>query len=544
MIVALRRQWPIALILLSALGLRLYSIRFGLPALNDPDELMFELGSMRMLRGPTLNPGWFGHPATTTMYVLAIVDVAVFVTGWIAGWFPTIKDFATAIYADPAWMILPGRIAMTLFALGTIQLTFQLATRLFDRSTGLFAAGLLAVSPVHLTWSQIIRSDMMASFFMLLCLLSALAIARHDRRWDYGLAALWLGAAIATKWPFALSALAIGGAVWLLLRDGRISWRQAAGRLLATGLLAGLLLFLISPYLLLDYPTVLRNLNGEGQARHLGATGGSLWQNARWYLTGPLYSGLGAAGLALLPVGIVFVWRAPTARALLLPVAGGFFVVLCTQTLLWERWALPLLPFCAIAIGVALTRLTAGFTALWRQATLLILGLLIALPLLARARDDARARLNDTRQIATAWARAHIPSGSSVLIEHFAFDLVSQPWRLLFPVGDAGCVDVIAFLQGKMGYGLIDQARGSRANLDYGTMAPARRGECQPDFAILTEYERYLNERAAFPTEYMAYRELLAHGKIVARFAPQAGVTGGRSVVIVRFDGPHQRSLR
>ena len=50
----------------------------------------------------------------------------------------------------------------------------------------------------------------MASFFMLLCLLSALEIARHDRRRDYGLAALWLGAAIATKWPFALSALAIG----------------------------------------------------------------------------------------------------------------------------------------------------------------------------------------------------------------------------------------------------------------------------------------------------------------------------------------------
>jgi 4-amino-4-deoxy-L-arabinose transferase-like glycosyltransferase len=534
----LSRSGLIGLILVVALALRLYSIHFGLPALNDPDELMFELGAFRMLRGPTLNPGWFGHPATTTMYVLALTDIGVFVAGWVAGWFPTVTAFAEAIYADPSWVILPGRIAMTAFAVGTIVLTYRLGARLFDRLTGIFAAGLLAISPVHVTWSQIIRSDMMACFFMLLCLLAALDISRHDRRRDYGLAALWLGAATASKWPFALAVLAIGGAVCILLRERRIDWRQAAGRLAATGLFSACLLVLISPYLLLDLPTVLRNVNGEGQARHLGATGGTFWQNAFWYLTGPLQAGLGTVGLMLLPVGVFVSWRNPAARMLVLPLAAAFFVVLCTQTLVWERWAVPLLPLGAIMIAAGLSRMREALSRGAGRAALLAIILLIAGPLLVRDQADARERLNDTRQAATVWAHAHVPAGSTVLIEHFAFDLISEPWHFLFPVGDAGCVDAIGFLRGKKGYGMIDQARGGRANLDFGTMAPERRDDCRPDFAILTEYERYAQERAAFPAEYAAYRELLARGTVVARFQPQAGVAGGKTVLIVRFDRP------
>ena len=62
-----RSEWLLFFILIAAFYLRISSIRFGLPAMNDQDELIFELGALKMLRGPTLNPGWFGHPATTTM---------------------------------------------------------------------------------------------------------------------------------------------------------------------------------------------------------------------------------------------------------------------------------------------------------------------------------------------------------------------------------------------------------------------------------------------------------------------------------------------
>ncbi|QGP79714.1 glycosyltransferase family 39 protein [Sphingobium sp. CAP-1] len=528
----------LALILLAALWLRLASIRFGLPGLNDPDELMFELGAVRMLRGPTLNPGWFGHPATITMYLLALIDVSVFLFGWLAGWFPTIKAFSAAIYADPGWVILPGRLAMTAFALGTLLLSYRLGERLFSRRAGLLAAALLAASPVHVTYSQIIRSDMMACFFLLLVLLVALDIMERDRRRDILLAAFATALAVTTKWPFALAGLAVVGALALKLSDGRIGARQAGGRLGLFCVATIGFILLLSPYLLLDYPTVLRNLNGEGQMHHLGSTGGGFLHNAAWYLKGPLAQGLSIAGMVLLVPGALLLWRNLRARLLLGPLILGFFLLFCSQTIVWERWALPLLPLCAIPIAAAICALAArAGPRLSLPVTAIALVATIA-PMLLQAQADARERMNDTRQIASAWARAHIPSGSTVLIEHFAFDLVQQPWHFLFPIGDAGCVDAKEMLRGRTGYGSIDQARGTRSNVDYGTMAPDRRASCRADFAILTQYDRYRQERRAFPVEYAAYRDLIDRGRIVAHFAPAQGKIGGRVVTIVAFDRP------
>ena len=96
---------------------------------------------------------------------------------------------------------------MTLFAIGTIILTYRLASRMFDRRGGLVAALILAVSPLHITYSQIIRSDMMACFFLLLTLLAALDIVEEGRWRNYVRASVWIGLAVATKWPFALAIL-------------------------------------------------------------------------------------------------------------------------------------------------------------------------------------------------------------------------------------------------------------------------------------------------------------------------------------------------
>jgi hypothetical protein len=532
---ARRPYWLLATLLAIALGVRLGSIHFGLPALNDPDELMFELGAVRMLRGLTLNPGWFGHPATTTMYVLALVNVVTFLIGWLLGLFPSVSAFADAIYANPGWVILPGRIAMTIFALGTLALVFHIGRRLSDERTALIATALLTLSPVHITYSQIIRSDMMACFFMLLCISAALNIADRNRWRDYGFAALWTGLAIATKWPFALSALAILGAVFILLRTGRITMWQAWVRLAGFGVLSIAFLLLVSPYLLLDHETVLRNLTGEGQVRHLGSTGGSIAQNAYWYISKPLRDGLSLVGLALVPIGAFFLARRGTAVAILMPLIAGFFLLLCSQSMVWERWMLPLLLLCAILAAAGISGIVSLLADRSRPALIAIVMAGIMIPQALRAQADASERMNDTRQLAARWARAHIPAGSTVLIEHFAFDLVGEPWHFLFPLGHAGCVDALGMLKGKTGYAPVDQARGTRANVDYGTMDASQRASCRPDFAILTQYDRYRIEQNAFPAEYAAYRTLLAHGRIVARFEPRAGKAGGRMVTIVAF---------
>src|SRR5665213_606470 len=86
------------LILLLALLLRLIGFTFGLPSLYDPDEPFFLITGFKLLRDHSLNPGWFGHPGTTTIYALALIELAIVTTGNLTGRFPDIHAFGHAVY--------------------------------------------------------------------------------------------------------------------------------------------------------------------------------------------------------------------------------------------------------------------------------------------------------------------------------------------------------------------------------------------------------------------------------------------------------------
>jgi hypothetical protein len=537
----------LALVLLAGLLLRLHGLNFGLPGLNDPDEMIFQMGAIRMLSGPTLNPGWFGHPATTTIYLLALINIAVFLGGLALGKWSGPDGFAHAVYFDPGVIILPGRLAMVVFSVWSIWLTWRLAKELFDTrfgprlgsTVGLVAAAVLAVNPVHIAYSQIVRSDMMAVCLMLLVMLAALRVARGGGRRDLLLGALWLGLAIVTKWPFALAGIAMAGALALRVRDGSESVGSAARRLVLFGVLAGMFGLLASPFLVLDYPTLLMNLQGEAQVAHLGATGGPPLANAWWYLSGPILASLGLAGVLAAVPGLVLLVRQREARAIALPLMVVFFILFSVQRLIWERWALPLTPALSIAAALGLVwivrTLAARLSARAGMVLAALLALAIATPQVVQALSNAHVRTHDTRQMATAWVNAHVPRGATILVEHQGFDLLQGPFEFLFPVGNAGCVDVRAILGGKTQYDQIEEARDQRSNVDYGTLSPARRNTCGMDWAVLTQFDRYAAERETFPVQYAAYVDLLRRGTIVATFAPVAGESGGPIVRVVRF---------
>ena len=108
----------LCLILLVAILLRIDGVGFGLPALNDPDEPLFMATAVEMLSGPTLNPGWFGHPGTITFYSLMLVVALVGGLGVATGRFGDFDAFATAVYADPGIIFLPARLLMVAFGAG------------------------------------------------------------------------------------------------------------------------------------------------------------------------------------------------------------------------------------------------------------------------------------------------------------------------------------------------------------------------------------------------------------------------------------------
>ena len=531
-------RYALFAILLVAAMLRVDGLGFGLPALYDADEPLFVLTALKLLRNGTLNPGWFGHPGSTTLYALALVDIVVLGAGLITGRFADLRAVESAIYADPGLVVLPGRAFVLLCALAVIALTWVIARRLFGAPAATLAAALLALDPIHLRYSQIIRTDMHATVFMLLCGWAAIGIAERGRLRDYLLAGLWLGLAIVTKWPAAVAGVAIGGAALLRVRTHPHERAQQVRRFALAMAATLAAMALASPYLLIDYATVVENLQGEARRHHPGATGHGLWGNAAWYVAYPLRTAFGPAGLVLALVGCGVAARANRVfRYVFLPFAAVFFLLISAQTLIWERWTVPLLPLLSITTAVAIVR---GWRWLSARVSLPVaasLGAVVAVvlagPLILGIGAVARERDNDTRRLASAWALRHVAPGSTVLVEHLALDLARQPWRFLFPVGEVGCVDALANLQGRITYTAVAKVRGQRPIVDVGNIDPARARTCRSDVAILVNYDRYLQEPALYARELATYRTVLRGMRTVAVFRPLVGLRGGPPVRVL-----------
>ena len=267
----------LGLILALALGWRLHNIGFGLPSMYDPDEPFFMITALEMLAHGTLNPGWFGHPGSTTITLLAAIDAVVAGSGLVSGHYANLGDFARAVYADPAILFIPARVAMALIGTGCVWLTYMLGNRLNGRATGLVAAGLLAINALHISWSQIIRTDIHASLFMLASLLFAARIAERGKLRDFILAGAFAGLATATKWPAATVFVAIVGAA-ILARQ------QPVRRILAAALATIVAMAVASPFLVLDWRTVLANVSGEISSGHLGHNSAGFVFNLGFYL--------------------------------------------------------------------------------------------------------------------------------------------------------------------------------------------------------------------------------------------------------------------
>ena len=514
--------------------LRLDGIGFGLPSMYDRDEPLFVMNGIRLLKEATLNPRWFGHPATTTFYALAIVDLLVIGFGFVAGWWRDAAGFAASVYADPGIIFLANRWFIAACGVIGVLATFVIGRRLVDTRTGAIAALLLALCPLHVEYSQIIRTDVQASAIMLLAVHFTLRMLDHGRRRDLVLAAMMVGFACATKWPAALIGIAPFAACFMLPGMTRSEqWRRA----LAVFGIAVLTLFVTSPFLLIDHQKVIANVLSEARPEHLGATGGSVWFNLGWYIAGPLERAFGAFGLVLAAMGMVLAaGRYPRARVTILLGAVVFFVLIATRSLVWPRWAVPLLPFIALVVAIAVREVAGVLRG--RLAPLLATGALtlaVALPMLATTRADAVERANDTRGLAVGWVRANVPRDRSIVLEGLLFELLHGGWRFRYPIGALGCVDVADTLAGRIDFPTVERAQKGRNQIHLGTIDPAKVDSCRADYAIISEYDRYAAEAPKWAIERGVYRALLTGATPVVTFRPVEGRIGGPIVRIYRL---------
>jgi len=200
----LEKAWLLILILEFAFFIRAYGVSFGLPYIYEADAHVYIDRAVGFLRRGDWNPHWFGNPASILMYLLAALYALYFIIAKSFGFFNDMGVFTYYLIVNPTYSYLTGRGLMVFFGTLSVLITYKIGKKIFDKKVGLIAAFLFAVIPMHVASSKIIRTDVMATFFILLSFLYCIDILEEDNLHGYIMAGVFAGLAVATKYPAAL----------------------------------------------------------------------------------------------------------------------------------------------------------------------------------------------------------------------------------------------------------------------------------------------------------------------------------------------------
>lgn len=428
-----KRYLLLMLVLVLGLALRLVGLGFGLPDLVYGDEVALVNHALGFGSGD-MNPHWFEYPALM-MYVLFVLYGLVYAVGRLTGVWDSGWAFAVSYFRDPTLLQTLSRSVSAFAGAASVWLVYCIGSRLFGRRTGLIAALILAVSPMHVEHSHYAVTDVPMTCLALLAIFLAL------RSWEAGnlrgmlVAAFIGGLAGATKYP-GLAAIPAVAAAPLLLWKGRQNRLAVA----AGCCVAGLAGFAIgAPYTFLDWGTFTAGMrfqsNLVGQVGHLG------FENASSgfinHIRYSLVSATSVPVLAMAAMGLVIAIRKQPLRTLWLLIFPALvYVVIGSQKTQFGRYALPLVPFVALFCGALWGWLweraeAACRSALQRTLAQAALSILVAAAvypmLISSVSGSLTFTATDTRTRSRRWIETHIPQGSPIAISRAGPALTPSP---------------------------------------------------------------------------------------------------------------------
>lgn len=526
----LERYWRVlfALPFIISLFLSLYGIDHGLPFVYDPDEPTFVTAAGGILANRDLNPHWFGHPGSTVIYLLAALYAGLFILGYLTGNFTSPEDFRILYHQDPTLLYLSGRLLMVIFNLLVLWMAMKIAQKIFNKKVALTSGILIAVSPILIEFSQLIRTDLLATFLILCCFWYCVKILENNSITNYIAAGFLAGFAVTTKYPSIWITFSIFLAHIISKPRRKISLLLVS----AVSCLAGC--FLSSPYLLLDYSTAIKDIFIEARSYHLSHAGNGFIWNLAWYISNPLLEQLTLLGIAFLISGVLIsVWQKKNNQFMLVSFPVVFLVFISSLSLIWERWLIPIIPFAMIIVASAIvyfSNYSMNKTDPVKSELFYVSILLItAMPLLMNSLESSsRLAGEDTRTMAANWMMQNIPQSTSILSERYA-PILPKDQFTFYTVNEQGLL--IKFNSDDT-YKNIFSPSGHIGQISDWTQIIASNIE----YVVLSHmYTRYLEERDKYPTIIQAYEEIMRSGELVFISSPKSWQINGPEIRIYRI---------
>lgn len=240
------RKFRVILILIFITGLllRIYQAGYALPAVSHEEYVTLGRAWM-MWKTKSLNPGWFSWPSLLTYLHLTLLTV-MHLFGPV--------EWSAYVYVSRFLQILIGA--------ATVILVYLIGRKAYSHGTGLAAASIVSLLPVHVLYSQIARPEVLIPFFYLIVLLLSLQPSAASRVRYFILSGVLAGLATATKYNGILTLLTPVGlyTMNLLKKQARFGFSPLPILFTVT---AGVFI-LFNPYSILDHRTFLLGLLFQG----------------------------------------------------------------------------------------------------------------------------------------------------------------------------------------------------------------------------------------------------------------------------------------
>ncbi|HEY5198595.1 MAG TPA: glycosyltransferase family 39 protein [Solirubrobacteraceae bacterium] len=409
-----RGRWAVAVlgILVLALGLRLWGIRSGLPYAYNSDENAHFVPRAIGLFGHNLNPEYFNNPPAYTYLLYVVYGI----------WYGGGKALSHTFASNPTQVWIIARATAAVLGTLAVWLLYLCGARLFNRRTGLLAAGLMSVAFLPVFYAHLALNDVPTLAPLTLSLWATAGVLRYGRMRDYVIAGIGLGLASATKYTGGIVLLPLVAAAVYHYRSSGGS-RSALTGLATAGVLALIAFVFADPYAVLDFSAFHGGIAHQSSASDdatgkLGLTHGSGITYYLWTLTW----GLGwVPALSALGGAIALWWGERRLIGVLVPAVLVFLVFMGLQDRYFGRWLMPVLPiFCLLSAYAVLqaadwigrlvpelrpTMVAVAVVALCGQGVVHSVhsGLVDSRP--------------DTRNEARAYMVAHVPAGSHIVVE-------------------------------------------------------------------------------------------------------------------------------
>jgi hypothetical protein len=386
----------------AAAGLRLWGIKFGLPALYRPDEDVTVGRAMGIFHG-VLDPHFADWPHLY-FYVAA-------------AWLAPLR--LIGLVQDQASGYLWVRILDALLGSLTVLLVFDFGRRAYGWLAGFLGASALAVAFLHVRDSHFATLDVPLTLACVATLYIAYRTIQSRGVRPLLLNGIVLGVAASLKYNGALVIAGIAAAQTLRARAARTRWPRILLRLALIAVVGLATLVITSPFLLLD-PAMTQH--GIGYIfQHLGK---STAPAIGWVqLSLALWSGIDPVLVLLAIVGIAYAaWRRQPADIIILTFLAVYVLLIGAGRSVFFRYADPMLPFLLLLGGRTLAALVERTTrGRARQLALAVAFVLIGVaPLVHDVRYDLLIQQTDTRTLAFDWLANHVPAGSRAAVPYMA----------------------------------------------------------------------------------------------------------------------------